>query len=256
MLHRIDPSTYSDFISLANNHDCGKIYPLSIAQKFQEGDIFANSTKSPCSVLFWTHTGFAYLSGKPEESFLNDVYSLMTNNHNSKRFILMTNNDAILEYFRTYESLTFEKRYFYEYRNNLKSPNTIPPNGYELKEIDNNLLTKISGTVTPDLFWKDQRDFLKKGKGFCMTYGNEVASWAFSAAISSEQIDIGIETNPNHKKQGLGYIVASKMIEYALSQNKDPVWACHYQNNASAKMAEKLGFVKSSECFIIKSNNL
>ncbi len=102
------------------------------------------------------------------------------------------------------------------------------------------------------LFWQDINDFLAKGKGYCITCDNDIASWAFSAAISSKEIDIGIETNPQFKQQGLGLVVAQKMIQYTIGQEKEPVWACHYKNAASERMAEKLGFVKESECSIIK----
>lgn len=47
-------------------------------------------------------------------------------------------------------------------------------------------------------------------------------------------------------------MVANRMIQYALEQAKEPVWACHYQNIASERMAEKLGFIKVSECSVIK----
>lgn len=76
-----------------------------------------------------------------------------------------------------------------------------------------------------------------------------------SAAVSTKEIDIGIETNPNYKKKGLGMIVASKMIRYTLEQGKNPVWACHCKKIASEKMAESLGFVKEDECTIIKVAN-
>lgn len=51
-------------------------------------------------------------------------------------------------------------------------------------------------------------------------------------------------------------IVAKKMIQYTMEQAKEPVWACHCENTASAKMAEKLGFIKVAECTIIKSQFL
>ena len=51
-----------------------------------------------------------------------------------------------------------------------------------------------------------------------------------------------IETKSEYKQQGLGMIVANKMIQYTLEQGKGPVWACHYKNTASERMAEKLGF--------------
>ncbi len=146
-----------------------------------------------------------------------------------------------------------EKRYLFEYAKDNEFTEVTIPTGYTLKEIDKKLLTKISGNISPSLFWKDLNTFLTRGKGYCITYNDDIASWAFSAAVSSKEIDIGIETNPKYKQQGLELIAAKKMIEYTIQQKKKPVWACHYKNTASEKMAEKLGFVKVSECSIIKS---
>lgn len=127
------------------------------------------------------------------------------------------------------------------------------PEDYELRQIDNRLLSKTSGKIVPSLFWNDENDFLVKGRGYCIICNNDIVSWAFSAAVSTKEIDIGIETKPEYKQQGLGMIVANKMIEYTLEQAKKPVWACHYKNTASEKMAEKQGFNKVSECSVIKS---
>lgn len=45
-----------------------------------------------------------------------------------------------------------------------------------------------------------------------------------------------------------------KLIQYTFEQGKKPVWACHYTNIASRKIAEKLGFQKVNECMIIKQD--
>lgn len=111
----------------------------------------------------------------------------------------------------------------------------------------------FSGKIVPSFFWRDGNDFLEKGKGYCITCDDDIASWAFSAAVSTKETDIGIETDCKYQQQGLGLIVTKKMIQYAVSQGKKPVWACHYKNTASEKMAEKLGFVKDAECFVIRS---
>lgn len=105
------------------------------------------------------------------------------------------------------------------------------------------------------MIWENDDDFLYRGKGYCIICKNDIASWAFSAAVSSKEIDIGIETSPQYKQKGLGMIVARKMIQYAIGQGRNPVWACHCQNIASKTIAEKLGFVKISECSIIKKKD-
>lgn len=40
---KVDFSMYSDFVHYAETIDCGKVYPLSIAEGIQDGEIFANS---------------------------------------------------------------------------------------------------------------------------------------------------------------------------------------------------------------------
>lgn len=221
---------------------------------FKKGDIFTDSVDNFEKVLFWTHAGFAYVSGNVDEYFSGEIYKLMLNRSktNGKCFLLMTRDKYIQKFFETKADVSIEKRYLFEYAGDKNVNEVALPAGYELKEIDNELLKKISGTIVPSLFWKDVNDFLVKGKGYCISYGNDIATWAFSAAVSTKEIDIGIETNPIYQQQGLGMIVAKKMIQYTIDQSKQPVWACHYKNNASEKMAEKLGFVKVSQCSVIK----
>lgn len=255
MLYRLNPLNYTDLIVIADTHNCGNIYPLSIAEGIQEGEIFTDSVKDNGALLFWSHSGFAYLSGDVDECFLEDIYRLMLdrNRANTKRFLLMTRDEYILEYFESKDSVVIEKRHLFGYLTNNGFVEPPLPFGYELKEIDNQLLNKISGKIVPALFWKNINDFMVKGKGYCITCDNDIASWAFSAAVSSKEIDIGIETNPQYKQQGLGLMAAKKMIQYIIEQGKKPVWACHYKNIASERMAEKLGFAKVAECAVIKS---
>lgn len=254
MLYKINPLRYRDFIAAACAHSCGKVYPLSVAEGVQEGDIFTVSMNNHDNVLFWTYCGFAYLSGKADDCFLEDVYELMSDRTESdyRRFLLMTKDEYIQEYFMSKDDVIVEKRFLFKYSKNREVVETALPVGYELKEIDNRLLEQISGKITPALFWKNVNDFLAKGKGYCLTCDNEIAAWAFSASISSREIDIGIETNPKYRQQGLGLIVAQKMIQYAIEQEKEPVWACHCKNAASERMAGKLGFEKVSECSVVK----
>lgn len=255
MLYKLNSLQYSNLIDNANANDCGSVYPLSIAEGIQEGDIFTNSVLDYEKVLFLAHSGFAYLSGNIDEHFLEDIYEFMLDRakSNTKRFLLMTRNKYIQEHFESKEDVVEEKRYLFHYSDAKGYIEPSLPEGYELKEIDNRLLKKISGEIVPSLFWNDANNYLLKGKGYCITCNNDIASWAFSAAVSTKEIDIGIETKPEYKQQGLGMIVANKMIQYTIQQGKEPVWACHYRNIASEKMAEKLGFIKVSECSVIKS---
>lgn len=254
MLYKLNLSQYSSLISIANAHGSGCIYPLSVAEGVQDGEIFADSVDDFKSILFWTYPGFAYISGEADERFLNEIYDLMVdkNKTNVRRFLLMTKDKYVQDFFSAKDEIVLERRYLFKYEESKDINEYRLPAGYELKEIDSELLKKISGRIVPSLFWKDGDDFLTKGKGYCITFGDEIVSWAFSSAVSSKEIDIGIETAPQYKQRGFGTIIAAKMVQYAKEQSKSPVWACHHSNLGSRKTAERLGFVKESECMVIK----
>ena len=174
MLKKLNKVQYSKLIDIASTHDCGCVYPLSIAEGIQEGEIFAGSEEDYNKILFCVESGFAYLSGNIDEGFLNDIYDFMIDRSKTgdKRFLLMSK-----------DNISMEERYLFKYarKNNVLEL----PTEYELKEIDRDLLAKIFGTIVPSLFWKDNNDFLKNGKGYCISCGDDIASWAFSAANSN-----------------------------------------------------------------------
>ena len=253
-MQKIKIKNYSDCKYFADDIKFGKVYPLSIAQLYQYGDIFTKSKTEFKTFLFWHYSGFAFVSGEYDECFLEMVYDIISNRYrkNNRRFILINGDERIIEYFKTKENITIERRYFFEYDQSYNKTLALPNNS-EIKDIDSELISKIHGGITPYLFWSSAEDFLSKGKGYCVVINDIVVAWAFSAAISDEEIDIGVETNEKYRGMGLAAIASTAMINYILSENKKPVWACHSMNTSSAKLAEKMGFKKTSECSIIKS---
>lgn len=257
-MYKVEPKGYMNYIKCIDKSLCGIVYPRSISEKIQQGDIFTNACGSDRSVLYWHYSGFAFLSGVYNECFLESIYDLLLdkNNTNSKRFILFVNDPNVEQFFRAKENVSIERRYFFEYVKEYPAVTAKLPEGYKLCEINSELFQKINGKITPSFSWDNMNDFLEKGKGYCITDGENAAVWAFSAAISSDEIDIGIETNSKYRHLGFAYIVAQMMIKYCFDQHKSPVWACHSENTASVKLAEKLGFVKTSECFTVTKRNI
>lgn len=172
-MYKISPLMYRDYILIAEMNQCGRVYPLSIAEEIQDGEIFTGITGDYNNVLFWSQSGFAYLSPKADRYFLEEIYDFMQDGKpfHSRRFLLLTCDEAVEDYFRSKEDVILEKR---------------------------------------------------------------------------------IETSPKYRRRGLGTFAAAKMIQYTIERGKKPVWACHSQNTASAATAVKLGFVKKSECSIIR----
>ncbi len=251
---KVDFQSYSDYIYICKDCKCGKVYPLSIAEEYQYGDIFVKSRTECNTVLFWHYSGFAFLLGEYDEGFLKEVYDIVLDKDkiNPRRFILLSDDRYIENYFRNKENVDIECRYFFEYKNQNCNLNCDLPHNCELKAIDGRLLSEIQGRITPYFSWNNSEEFLAKGKGYCILSDGNIAAWAFSAAISDDEIDIGVETNERYQHRGFAAIVSKAMIQYILAKNKIPVWACHYKNTASAKLARKIGFDKIAECAVIK----
>lgn len=78
------------------------------------------------------------------------------------------------------------------------------------------------------------------------------AAWAFSAAISDYEIDIGVETDAQFRRRGFAFDAAAAMCRDIISHGKTPVWACHAANIASQTLAAALGFVPAGHCITIR----
>ena len=99
MLQKLNKIQYSKLIDIASTHDCGCVYPLSVAEGIQEGEIYTGSERNYNKILFWVQSGFAYLSGNVDEDFLNDIYDFMIDRSKTgnKRFLLMSKNKYVLD---------------------------------------------------------------------------------------------------------------------------------------------------------------
>ncbi len=242
-MQKVDKEQYSNFINLAKENICNTVYPMSIAEGFQSGDIYTDSVEYPTFALFWHVSGFAYLTGRPADEDLEEIYKLMKNEDgtNPRRFVLELKDEVVRAFFQEKADVEEHPRYRFRLQDK-ESSDEIIPDGYEVREVDAGFLAKISGNIVPASFWRSEEEFLENGKGYCVMYGDEVASVAFSAAVSSNQVDIGIETAQAHRNKGLAVIAAKKMVEYVKSIHKEPVWDCNVANVGSRRTAERVGF--------------
>ena len=227
---------------------CGAVYPESVMQGYQQGE---QITLSGCRIV--RHScGFAFIFGIPTARDLEQIIFLMHKaGENGERFVLFCENERLGRYFEMNSGVKVEKRYFFELAQ--QSPSvTALPQGFVIKPIDASILSRLDGRIKPSFSWESGERFLKNGKGFCAMYGDTPAAWAFSAAVSDREIDIGVETLESFRGKGLAAAVAGKMAAYVLSIGKKPVWACHADNIASQKTAARAGFVKVRECRTVR----
>ena len=249
-MHQISYEPLSLEALIRKNVSCGTVYPLSVMQQYQRGQVFSDDGTSFCILH---DCGFAFPAGKISDSFLDALYPMLLHPEQfpSGRMLLFSNNSRIDTFFRAKNGLRLSKRLFFSINDDADAVIPPVPEPYSIHEINPQILSAIRGRITPFFSWSSAEMFQQNGKGFCAIWGEKPAAWAFSAAVSDEEIDIGVETDIQHRRKGLSFLCAKAMIAYAQSVGKRPVWACSAENQASAELARKLGMKQCGECTVI-----
>ena len=252
-MRKVSEKNYRYYIPWAEENTANTVYPCSIAEGFQSGDIYVNDGENPESVFFWHHCGFGYISGKASDAFMNDIYSEMISMQRGRRLVLITADDDVTAFFHKKDvqtDLRIEYSFFHP-----KYTAAMDTGRFLIEEIDTANLSKIEGRIIPSFSWKSPDQFLKKGFGYIALDQNKVCAVVFSAAVSSDKIDIGVETREEYRRNGLASILTSKMCERIVEIGKKPVWAHSASNAGSMNTALKCGFVRDRVNTVIRKKD-
>ena len=252
-MKKVSKNDYRNYISWAKENTANMVYPCSIAEGFQPGDIYVNDSANVESVFFWHYCGFGYISGKASEKMLGEIYSEMISGHNGRRLVLITADDDVTAFFRNRDVL-MDSRAEYSYLHP-QSASAIGTDKFRIEQIDTDNISKIEGRIIPSFSWDSSEQFLKEGFGYIVLDQGRVCAVAFSAAVSSDEVDIGVETYENYRRKGLAGLLAGRMCEHINSIGKRPVWAHSISNKGSMNTALKCGFVQDRTNTLIKKKN-
>ena len=130
----------------------------------------------------------------------------------------------------------------------------ILPTGFSVRKIRKILLESDIKNVQSIIdeinqCWNSVDDFLEKSFGFCLVYTpknreEEIQGWCTGEYLSEEKCGVGIKTFRGYRKRGFATAMASAFVEHSLSVNIQPHWDASADNNASVRVAEKVGFSK------------
>ena len=234
-MRKIELQQHKEYILQARAVTTDNTYPLSIVLGLQTGDIYVSDDVE--AVLFWHYCGFAYISGNPTDTFLNEVYDLKGSG--ARRLFLITNDDRVITYMNN-RVAKIDQRIEYSYKG--ADPVTINTDRFRIVPIDKNNIAKIKGRIIPSFSWESDEQFLKNGIGFVAMEGDNICAVAFSSAVSDEEVDIGVETYEEYRRNGLAAALAQKMCEEITRDGRRPVWSHAEVNIGSGNTALKCGF--------------
>ena len=223
-----------------------KVYPLSIVEGVQKGEIFVDNDETPTAALIWHYCGFANILGAYDERFIEETMKMMQDppEGHSGRMALQTENDRRLEgmILNTPRVARYE-RYIFEFAGEKGSMPKTPE--AELKGIKADNYELMKGRIVPTFSWENKEEFITNGFGYCLIKDGQMLACAFASGISKDYVDIGVETAEECRGKGYGRIVSAAMIKETLRRGKTPAWGCDTRNEASMKLACSVGFVIS-----------
>lgn len=128
---------------------------------------------------------------------------------------------------------------------------TRVPEGYSVHRIDETLLTRVDLSV-PDHIggwiennWGTREHFLARGFGFATEAlaTHSIVSWSLCDCIGDNACEIGIQTRPEYRRQGLAALTTAAAVDYARAQGLSMVgWHCNMDNTGSRYTASRVGF--------------
>ena len=243
-LRIVAPEQYPGLAVRIDQESSGAIYANSVAEGNQPGVLYTDENGN---ILFIRHfCGFGLLYGAYSTETLREIGEMILHPEPFSRLILFSPDAKAATYFERNSAFLTAHRLFFRY-----PEGKLPPENPEAVRITSEILAQIKGQITPAFSWDDMTAFLEKGGGYCVMRDGIPAAWAFSAAVSAQETDIGVETDARYRRNGLAFAAASAMIRETLKQGKKPVWACHAGNTGSRKLAEALGFSVCGECVTV-----
>ena len=101
--------------------------------------------------------------------------------------------------------------------------------------------------------WGSVENFLEHGFGFCMLDESQSDEHlAFAASVQTVFVgdchaETGVETREGYRRKGLATAVCCAYIDLCLQSGIYPEWGCEANNEASERLAYKLGFTNKHE---------
>lgn len=229
------------------------VVPRAVTEGFNQGRIFADQSDDPCCALVWLPCGYLYLAGEPGSAISLQEFSCLLLDEFIPGWTCAGESGFILAPFSTaWEKLVvdfvndrpheniFRRRFIFNpdhFSIHLDWAQRIPP-GFLMRRVDTELVALIGGMPT----WPSIGGFLQKGIGYCLLEGDQLVSACTSVFATHSSIEIDVHTEEVYQHRGFATLTAAALIDECLRGGRMPKWECFWDNEASAALANRLGF--------------
>ena len=263
MMILLEESAYNKVLVPLKKLPINILLARTIVEKHLQGKVFVDDTDMPNTFYIVHPYGMSWLFGNPDNEAFNRQFREYALNKDKSRtkyewlqvfpdswddklkdlfgsslikYSDNSNNEKDKVELNGRVNFKFNQEIYFAFKQNK------PEINYKIVRTDKEIFNEMKGSVVPMTFWKDADYFCNHGIGFSLFYDNKLASTAYSSCIHDNYLELGIETVEEYRGKGLAQYACSVLIDYCLQNDFEPVWSCRFENTASYKLAQKLGF--------------
>lgn len=223
------------------------------------GYVLADDADQPTTALIHTVEG-TQLAGTPTETVVAELNHYLHEYYftEERRVLYFGATEGWLPYLEPLcapYAITTDLRQHYVCTPANRQGRDLPaPENFSLRPIDADLLDDPD-LIVPDHMhswvrsnWGSQEHFLQAGFGMAMEHDGRIVSWSLADCRNGSRCEIGIQTDPAFRRQGLAASVAAACADLAFEKGFTEVgWHCDADNIGSWKTAAKVGFDKERD---------
>jgi len=260
---KVDKNKYDEFLGLFDELSW-HLSSLAVLEGNNPGELYISDNKDRSSAFLISPEG-CYLAGNPD----NKTFNVSLKKFFEGDFLRKWKTEEFeLVFNPKWESTAFwifQKRPLFKYNrfhytikisdfnwHRLDIGDKFKPISLKPDFVKNNLKISNMDHINKWILnnWGNYDNFKKRGFSFYILVNNPVLSWSVCDCIYQDRCEIGIHTDPKHRKQGLASNVVNAMLNHAFKSGiKEIGWHCAADNTGSYKTAEKAGFTKEREYY-------
>ncbi len=126
--------------------------------------------------------------------------------------------------------------------------NPVLPSGMTLHRMDRNWGELCQDHLHDDMFaqWRELDRFLDEGFGFCVAEDDLPVGACLTYSVGDGVAEADVFTAEDYRRQGIAKACAAAFVAQCLREDLTPSWSSHESNEASHRVAERVGFVRGS----------
>lgn len=125
------------------------------------------------------------------------------------------------------------------------------PSGYYMQRINYQVVPSLEGFDYYIAIFGSVERAIQNTVGYCLMQGETVVSEAVAGPFTRGIAEIGVATRAAYRKKGFATLVSACVIRECESMGYQAFWNASQQNDASVRLAKRLGFQTERPCTVL-----